>query len=149
MTIETILRKRKASFKGEVGLFPDNEMADSDLRSISMDTDVLAKVGSPKNIQLQKYAWALATKITENTDRWLDKDDAMDWLKRQARFAKMVRNEKTNDMELVAKSMKRLSNEALQRLVNRFEFIVREHVLPGVSEKTLREEIEAMITRTR
>ena len=79
--IETTLVKRGALYKGEVGLYPTNEMAASDLALFPYD-EVLVRLLSEANLQQLKFIWALANKIADNSDRYLDKDEAMEDLKR-------------------------------------------------------------------
>jgi len=145
MSIEVSLRKRKAKYAGEVGFFPNDPVAEEDCRPIATDTDCMHAISSPKNLALQRYLWALATKVYENTDFYLDKDDCLKNLKLQARFAKLVQDPKTKKWELVTKSLKRLSNEQLQRLVNRIIHIVETEVLPGIDSKAMRREVEDML----
>src|SRR4051812_18013373 len=110
MTIEVSLRKRKSKFVGEVGFFPDDQMTADDISPLALDSDAMHTISSPKNLALQRYFWALATLVANNSELFLDKDDAMEKLKLKARFAKLVQDPKTKKWELVAKSMKRLSN---------------------------------------
>lgn len=145
MTIEVSLRKRKAKFHGEVGFYPDDPVAEDDCRALPLDTDAMHVISSPKNLALQRYLWALVTLVANNTEFFIDKDDAMEKLKLKARFAKLVQDPKTKKWELVPKSLKRLSNEQLQRLVNRILHIVISEIIPNMDEKALRKEIEEMV----
>lgn len=146
MTVETILRKRPALFPKEVGLFPDNPMAAEDFQIISSGSDVFAKLSTPRNLQMLKYLWALATKVAESRDDILDKEDAMSILKRKAKFVKFALNPKTDEMELREKSLARLNNEAMQRLANRMVFITCSDIIPGIEEAALRDELLKMVT---
>lgn len=145
MTIEVSLRKRKALHQGEIGFFPNDPVAEEDVRPLALDNDHMHVISSPKNLALQRYLWALVTKVQENTEFYADKDDCMDDLKRRARFAKLVQDPKTKKWEFVTKSLKRLSNEQLQRLVNRITHIVVTDIIPGIDQKALRRELEDMV----
>lgn len=145
MAIETVLRKRRAKFPNEVGFFADNEMAAEDISTVAIDTEVMCKFTSPKNLQLQKYLWALVQKVHENTDRFVSKDHAMEQLKLRVRFAKLLTND-DGDLELVAKSIKRISNEELTRLTDQIIHVVCTELMPGMKPNELRREIEKMVS---
>lgn len=148
MTIETILVKRGARYQGEIGFFPDNEIASEDVQPIAMGAELRVILSSERNTQLLKYAWALATIIARNTDFYLDKDDAMngpEGLKMKAKFWRLVVDPKTGEVEARPRSLSRLSNEAMQRLVNRFTYFVTAHIIPGIKDASLREEVARMI----
>lgn len=149
MSIRTILRKRPALYKGEVGLFPDNEMAGEDLRLVSLYEEAQCTVATSSKIELEKYRWALATKVAEARDDLLDKEDAMDWLKIRVRFVKYVENPRTKRMEVLPKSTRRLSPEQLRRLINRMQHVVLTEVMPGVRPSVLRDELLKMCGATR
>ncbi len=143
--IESVLTKRKAKHVGEVGLFPDNAMAGDDLRPVSDGTEVMARWGSPRNIQLNKFMWALADKVSQNVDGLQDREDALEYLCVKARFMKTVLDPKTGKLEIRRKSTRRLSNEEFQRLIDRLVFIVCNEVIPSLDETALRAELEAMV----
>lgn len=144
--IESFLTKRKAKFPGEVGLFPDNEMAAEDMQPIADGTEVTASYGSPKNLQLNKYMWALAAKVAQNVDGLQDREDAMEFMCVKARFMKTVLDPRTGKLEIRRKSTKRMSNEQLQRLVNRLVFVVCNEIIPSLDETALQAELLAMVT---
>ena len=73
MTIHTTLTKRRAKYQGEVGFFPDNEMAQQDIAIATMGEEVMCSFSRPRNLEQLKYLWALVHKVSDNSDRWLDK----------------------------------------------------------------------------
>jgi len=143
--IETFLVKRKAKYRGEVGLFSNSEMTDDDLRIIAMDGEVMASLRREKNIQALRYLWGLVHKVADNTDLFLDKDDAMDSLKKRVGFSKGVYDPHTRKIESRAKSLTRISDEQLRLLTDRITTVICEEILPGITRAHLREEIEAML----
>lgn len=143
--IESTLTKRRARHIGEVGLFPDNVMAGEDLAPISDGTQVLAKYGSPKNLVLNNYMWALATIVADAVDGLHDKDDALEFLCVKARFMKTVLDPKTGKLEIRRKSTRRLSNEAFHRLLDRLVHVTITELIPNMDEGDLRREIERMV----
>lgn len=144
MTLELFLTKRRALYKGEVGLFPSFVPAADDMAVLAEGEEVEAKISSPKNIALQRYLWALVDKVAHNSSLFADKDHAMEQLKLRVRYAKMVMNDH-GELELRAKSIKRASNEELQRLTNQIIQVVCSEVLPGMKASNLRKEIEEMV----
>lgn len=143
--IELPLTKRMARFKNEWGLFPDSPVADEEFRLITQNHGVLAKVSSPKNLESLKYIWALATMVADATDGINDKDEAMEFLCVKARHMTMKLDPHSGKMELARKSLSRISNENLHRLIDRMVYIVLSEILPGMKESDLRKEIERMV----
>lgn len=145
MTIETFLVKRKAKYRGEVGLFPNSEMAEEDLAPISANGEVIATLRREKNIQALRYLWALVHKVADNTDFFLDKDDAMEAFKTRVGYSKAVYDPFTRKVEVKTKSLTRISDEQLRLLTDKITTIICDEILPGIKRKHLREEIEAML----
>jgi hypothetical protein len=87
----------------------------------------------------------LIYKVTENSDRWTDKDEAMKDLKLRSAFAKVVYNGRTKELELRPKSLTRINNEELRLLTERITDIVCSEILPGMKHTELRREIEQMV----
>jgi|SRR5215471_9141568 len=143
--IETFLTKRKAKYRGEVGLFPSSEMADDDLRVIAMDSEVMAALRREKNIQALRYLWGLVHKVADNTDLFVDKDDAMEAFKVRVGYCKAVYDPHTRKIETKAKSLTRISDEQLRLLTEKITTVICEEVLPGITRQQLRDEIEAML----
>jgi hypothetical protein len=147
MTVKTFLVKRRAKYVGEVGLFPSHEMAADDLALTSDGTEVLVKISSPKKLQQLKIAWALAQLVADNSDGRFDKDDAMNDLCKRAKFTKELEDPKTGKIEERRKSMEKLSEQAMQQLLNRFRFVTVSQIIPGLPDGTLREELLKMVSR--
>jgi hypothetical protein len=143
--IETTLQKRPALHKGEVGLFPTNELAEEDIATVAMFTEVMVSMRSEKNLQALKFLWALVHKAADNSDRFLDKDDAMDRLKLAVGYSKAVYDPATRKVEARPRSLKRISDERLRWLTDRIIDVICADVLPGMKHNDLRKEIEEMI----
>ena len=146
MTIETILTKRKALYKGEVGLFATSEMAEEDLAPFSMNDDVMAKISSERQMKALRKLWGFVYKGYQNTDYWLNKDKAMNYFKVKAGHVKPGRDPETGEWDmLLPKSLTRISDNELRLLTDRVVDIICIEVLPGVKQVDLRREIEEMI----
>jgi hypothetical protein len=150
MTIELFMRKRAARHAGEVGLFCDAELFEDDWKTVPLDAEVRAELATERNMALLKFAWSLAGIIAENTEFYLDKQDAMDsvqppGLKVLARHCKTVIDPETGECVIKPMSLKRLSNEAFLRLVRRMVWVTCNQILPGMEDGPLRAEIEDMI----
>jgi hypothetical protein len=143
--IETFLTKRPAKWKGEVGLFADSQMAEEDLALIAMFAQVLVRARSERNIEGLKYLWGLVHKVADNTDMFLDKDDAMEALKIRVGYSKAVYDPLRRKIETRAKSLTRISDEQLRILTEKIKQVVMTEILPGVTSAELRREIEEMI----
>lgn len=147
MAISTTLVKRPALYVGEVGLFPSNPIAEEDIAPVVMGAEVVCDCYSPRNLEGLKFLWALVHKATENSDRWLDKDEAMKDLKLRAGFTRVLYDNKAKKLELRPKSLKTVSNEELANLTTKIIDIICVEVIPGMEANKLRAEIEKMVAR--
>lgn len=145
MSIESILVKRRALYKGEVGLFASNPMAEEDLALAKDDTEVMVSWYSPKTLEAQKFLWGLVHKVADNSDRWLDRYEAMDDLKTRAAFTKVVYNDRKKELEVRPKSMKRISDQQLRLLTDKIADIICTEILPGMKRTDLYREIKEML----
>jgi hypothetical protein len=145
VTIETVLTKRKAKFTGEIGLFPANELAAEELALANDGTELWVRASSAKNTGQLKYVWALARLISQQVDGLHDIEDAMEYLCVKARFVKHTLNPVTGQLEITRKSMRRLSQEAMRRLIKRFQHVTATEIVPGLKESTLRNELIKMV----
>jgi len=143
--IETFLVKRPAKHAGEVGLFPDSEMAAEDLALVSMFSELIVTLRSEKKIERLKYLWGLVHKVADNCDMFLDKDDAMEGFKLRCGYSKAVYDPHTRKIETKAKSLTRISDEQLRILTAKIQEVITKEVLPGITSAQLRNEIEEMI----
>src|SRR5580765_3967953 len=112
MPIETTLVKRPALYVGEIGFFPTNHMAPEDIAPAKMHAEVVCSFYTPRNLESLKFLWALVHKVADNSDRRLDKDEAIEDHKMRSRFARFVVGPDGN-VEPRPKSLKRISEEAL------------------------------------
>jgi hypothetical protein len=109
-----------------------------------MGGEVVCSFYSPRNLESLKFLWALVHKVADNSDFWLDKDEAMEDLKMRARFARFVLNSE-GKVELRTKSLKRINDEQLRQLTDKIIDIICRDIIPGMSKNTLRKEIEEML----
>jgi len=144
MTIETTLVKRPALHKGEVGFFPNNVMAEEDVALIAMHTETMHRITSERNLDALKFLWALVHKTADNTDYFLDKDDAMAKLKIRVGYSKPVYDPHTRQMEVVPKSLKKIGDEQLRLLTERMLDVICTEIIPGMEHNDLRREVEEM-----
>jgi hypothetical protein len=144
MTVETVLTKRRARYVGEVGFFSAAEMFDDDVAAFAMDTETLHTIRSERRLQALKYLWALVHLVTNNSNRWLDKNEAMHDLKLRAGYVRLLTDE-SGKLELRPKSLTRISDEELRVLTAKIQGIICDEILPGVKRDQLRREIEEMV----
>lgn len=145
MTIDTTLIKRRALYRGEIGFFPNDPMSEEDVASAKMDSEVCCTFYSPKNLEALRFLWGLVHKVADNTDRYLDKDEAMHDLKLRAGFSRVMYNSKSHELELRPKSLKRIGNEQLHQLTEKIMDIICDDLLPGMKRNQLRAEVEEML----
>jgi hypothetical protein len=152
VSISTFMVKRGARYAGERGLFCGNSMSEDDFEPVAMDTEVQVEIKSERQLSTLKFIWGLATILAEQTEWFLDKEDAVNGpqgLKILARHCKLVTDLKTGEVTLRPMSMARKSNEAMQRLKNRMIYVVVTKLMPGMDSETLRKEVEAYIGGTK
>lgn len=154
MTVEVFLRKRGARHANEVGLFCESPICEDDFKVIPMDAEVRAELATERNATMVKFAWALATVVADNTEWYVDKDDAMNsvvppGLKVLARHCKAVVDQETGEMIIKPRSLKRLTNEAMVRLIRNMTWAVTTKLIPGIKEDALRAEVEKMVADRR
>src|SRR5215831_126629 len=142
MKIDTTLVKRRALYMGEVGFFPSSPMAQEDVALAKMGEEVMCSFSSPRTLKQLRYLWTLVSKVADNTDAFVDKDHAMERLKIAVGFSRFVENPFSGEIELKAKSLKRLSAEKLRDLTDKIIAVVCRDVIPGMEENALRAEIE-------
>jgi hypothetical protein len=145
VTTETTLTYRPARWKGEMGCFPDTEMASQDMQVFRAYEELLATLSSPRTLQALKFLWALVHKAADNSDIWLDKDTAMEDLKLRAGFARPVYDPKTREMKIKPKSLKKVSEQTLRTLTDKIADIICVEVMPGMDRNRLYKEIAEMV----
>ena len=136
--------KRRARYKGEVGFFPAGEIFEEDIVPAKMGEQVIVRFHSPRRIEALSYLWGLVHLVADNTDRYLDKDEAMHDLKLRAGYVRVLTDE-DGKLELRPKSLTRINDEDLRVLTAKIQTIVCDEILPGVKRQRLRKEIEEMI----
>ncbi len=147
MTAEITMTKRGALAKGELGLFPDSSLASDDLMHVPSNKELLVKARAPRSINQHRFAWALAQKVAENC-HWLpDKRAAMDYMLIKSRHVDFIVSP-NGELTILPKSIAfaSLSQDAFSRVLNRMIYIVCSEIIPGLNEKNLRSELEAMCT---
>lgn len=141
---EIIFRKRQGR-EGEVGLFVDTPVFDEEWSSLKIGAEVKAECTVPSDLKYLKFFWAMCTKVADNCDWLIDKNEAKDRILLEARHYKTVFDPLRNRAEVKAKSVARLSGDTWIRLLRRCTYVVITRFLPGMDENALKAEIETMI----
>lgn len=142
MTTEIVMRRKGGRLE------PVDHLSAEDLASIPADKDLLVTIKAPKNLKQLRFAWLLAQKISDARDDLTDKDVAMDVLCEMTRHVKVVVNPITGHAFMMRKSLS-IDGAALSRLLNRMVYVTVTHIVPGLDEGQLRDEIEAMTAPNR
>jgi hypothetical protein len=142
--IETIMVKRKAHYRGEIGFFPAGEVFEQDIAAPKMDEQLIVKYHSHRRIEALRYLWGLVHLVADNTNRYLDKDEAMLDLKLRAGYVRVLTDE-NGKLELRPKSLTRISDEELRLLTAKIQDIICAKILPDMRHDELRREVEEMI----
>jgi hypothetical protein len=145
LTVETFLTKRRARYVGEIGLFAESQMAEDDLVLFGLNKELMAKLWTEKRIEQLRYLWGLVHKVADNTDLFLDKEEAMEGLKIAAGYYRMVWDTRLQKLVPRGRSLTRISDERLRLLTAKIQEVIREQIFPGMKNNELRREIEEMI----
>ena len=157
MTVELFGTKRGAKHVGEQAIFFDFEVFANEFATIAIGTELRVEITTARNLLQLAFAWVLAGKIADNSDVYIDKDDAMNnvpWgLKCRAHHAKSVINPETGEATIKPVSLNRtiegklMDGEAFKRLLDRMVYVACRDITPGMEPGHLTDEIEAMLTR--
>jgi hypothetical protein len=148
-----VMRKRPARHGGEMGLFPENPMADEDFAKVrggsDRDLTVNVTITSPQILADLKYCWGLAGKLADACDWLTDKEMAMDCLCVLAKHSRVVRNSRTGYEFTVRRSLTEFDGDGLRRFRNRIQWIVTNELLPDIDAGALRDAVEEWVTGQR
>ena len=142
--VEILFRKRKAN-PGEMGLFIESPIFEEEWFSLKIGAEIKAECTVPANLKYVRFFHALASKVADNSDRFVDKDDAKQQILLDARHFKTIYDPLRNKAEVKAKSVAGLSGDTWIRLLRRCTHVVLTKYLPDMEENTLKAEIEKMI----
>ena len=145
MTTESIFTKRRARYKGEMGILADDPSAEEDLQPFTEGDQIYIRYFSQKNVQALRYLWGLVHKAFRNTDRYVSKRKLMDDLLVQVDYSKLAYNSETKKLERVPKSLAVISNEELRLATERIMDVICTELIPGMKKNDLRREIEEMV----
>jgi hypothetical protein len=140
---------KRAAKAGEVGIFIDSPVFAEDFARIKLGTELRVEITTERNLRMLAFAWVLAGKIADNTDCFLDKNDAMDnvpyGLKCRAKHAKAVVDPVTGVVTVKPLSLRRLDGGAFQQLLDRMVYVTCTEIIPGMEPGRMTDEIERML----
>src|SRR5215469_5223140 len=139
------MRKRPALHQGELGLFIDSEVFESEFSSIKQGVDVAVEAKQSRNLKQMRLAWALCRKIADSGVLGdADTREVMQYLLKKAKHVRYVANQHKNgvEVEVIVKSIRFASMDqtAFDRLFNRMTYIVTSEILPDMPDGELRTE---------
>lgn len=143
------MRKRPGR-AGEIGLFTDSEIFDEEFASIPTNTDVKVKITSPRSLKQLRYAWALATKISQACDWLQTKDEAMEFMLIEAKHVRRIYDplRKIAYLRPLPTNFGEMDGTKYSRLLNRMVYVATTLIVPGLPENDLKREVEAMLAPT-
>jgi hypothetical protein len=141
---EIVLRKRQAR-AGEVGLFVESPIWESEWQSIRVGAEVVAECTVPETAKYRKFFHALCGLLADNCDWLTDKDDAKEKLLFECRHVTYHHDRLRDKTEIKAKTTRSLSSDQWIRLLKRASHAVTTKFIPGMPENDLKKEIEAMV----
>jgi hypothetical protein len=128
------MRKRASQHTGEIGLFIDSEVFESDFASIKMNTEVEIKATQSRSLKQLRLAWGLARRVAQS-GALPDADDAkdvMDFIKIKCRHVRYIHDHHNGETVIVPKSIRfaAMDQTAFQRFMNRAIYVVVTEILP-------------------
>jgi hypothetical protein len=145
MSVQTTLTKRRALYKGEIGMFADNEISANDIANFPLDSEIMHTMSQPKNIMALRFLWGLVHKVQQNTDYWLDRYKAMEFLLHKINYTRVVIDFETKKPKEVPRSLAKAGNEELRLVTDRIADFVCAEVIPGMAKDDLIREIKEML----
>lgn len=124
----------------------DQFSADELMLAAKEGQGVMVRVRTPRNIRQHRLAWTLAALVAD-AEGLPDKEDAMDLIKRKARFVHSYVVRRTGEIIIRPKSIAfaSCSQQDFGRLFNRMIWVVCHDIIPGLPEGDLRWEIEDIV----
>ncbi len=114
---------------------------------VPCNKDLFVVIRSRRNPKQHRLAWALASKLVDGCDFLHDSEEAMTYLKYKTRHVKVIMDHKIGKGFLMPKSISfaSMTQEQFSRFLNRAIYVVCTEIIPGLPEKTLRAELQAMV----
>jgi hypothetical protein len=146
---DLVMRKRPAMHAGELGLFIDSPVFETEWETIKQGTDITVTATQSRNPKQHRLFWGLAGKIAESGVLGdADARDVVDYLLLKCKHVRYVTNVLRGGTEItpIVKSIRfaAMDQTAFDRLFNRALYIVTSEILPEMPESDLREEVEKM-----
>jgi hypothetical protein len=135
------MEKRPARWKGEIGLFCGNPLAEEDFRVVPSNRDLAVKAGMPRNQALLNFMWALAGKTADAMDVHTDKVGVMNDVKERLGHFRVSHNTGRR----IPRSLTELDGIALRQFAEGMVKLVCTEYVPGMEEGPLLNEVMAMI----
>lgn len=124
----------------------DQYSADELMLAAKEGQGVMVTIRTPRNIRQHRLAWTLAALVAD-AEGLPDKEDAMDLIKRKARFVHSYVVRRTGEVIIRPKSIafSSCSQQDFSRLFNRMIWVACHEIIPGLPEGDLRREIEDIV----
>ena len=128
-------------------LVPVDAVAAEMFAEIPANTGVMVTIKVPRNLRHFRLAWVLADIVSKSCDWLSDRETAMNWLKIRARHVRMIHDPMHNTTAIVPKSISfaSLDQAAFKRVFDRMINVVITEIIPGMSEQSLRAELENIV----
>lgn len=137
---------RRSRFAGEAGVFPVDVIAIEGMRRIGKEgTQTLVSTRTPRNLKQHRLAWALAQKLVDCCDWLLDRDNAMDYLKKKAGHVKFyVLPNSEVELRTLSIAWAALPQEQFTPIFDNMIKVICEQIVPGLNAEDLRREVLEM-----
>lgn len=132
---------------GEIGLFVNAAPFEDDFEHVKMGVEVQVRVTSPRSLRQLKFAWALASKISEACS-WVEtKEDCMDFMLIEAKHFRRIYDPLRKVAVLKPKPTNFGAMDGMEytRLLKRLVHVAVTIMVPGMNDAELQAEILQMI----
>lgn len=129
------------------GLSADDEAASDLLRKVQVGEVVRVEVTKPRVHKNLRRWWALMNLIHQNSDQFRSPEQAHDYVKILAGHCTQIVSKSTGEVYLVADSISfgRMDEVEFQQVWQRAIKAVAEHIIPGIDEQEMENEILRLI----
>lgn len=129
------------------GLAPDGDEAARALAKVKLGDRTRVKIIKPRSLPLHNRWWKLCEVIAQNSEQLASKEQASDMLKLLAGHCTAVSSAATGEIYFLPKSISfaEADEAEFQDVWRRAVHAVTEHILPGVTEVEIENEILNLI----
>ena len=143
--VEFIARKRGATYKGEVGLFPAAELWEDAFSHIKMDQDTTVVATTRRNQKQNALSWVIAERVFNASEDFDSKETARDAILIEAGHFERAFDKRRHTAFLRAKPTANMDGTDFLRLLRKMIDVTCTVFVPSLPDSIFRRELEDML----